>query len=44
MTDHWKEAFAITTGLIRKFKDSVEANGGQSFRLGDALKRGASPP
>lgn len=27
MTDHWKEAFAITTGLIRKFKDSVEANG-----------------
>lgn len=29
MTDRWKEAFAITTGLLRKFRDSVQANGSQ---------------
>ena len=29
MTDRWKQAFAITTGLLRKFRDSVQANGSQ---------------
>jgi lysophospholipase L1-like esterase len=27
MSDRWKEAFAITKALLRKFRDTVEANG-----------------
>jgi lysophospholipase L1-like esterase len=27
MTDRWKEAFAITTGILRQFRNSVESNG-----------------
>jgi lysophospholipase L1-like esterase len=27
ISDHWKQAHAITAGLLRKFRNSVEANG-----------------
>ncbi len=27
MSEHWKEAFAITAGILRKFKHTVESNG-----------------
>lgn len=29
MTKSWKEAFAVTTALLRKFRDTVEANGSE---------------
>jgi hypothetical protein len=28
-SNHWKQAFDVTTGLLCKFRDSVEANGSQ---------------
>jgi lysophospholipase L1-like esterase len=29
MSDHWKQAFAITKALLSKFRETVEANGSQ---------------